>query len=312
MTQKYEKIPPDHGHLPGEIQGTRHNIAGVLDGKMFDFSNPLDQATIAETLKKIDDTFMDFLSQAREIFLAGFNNPSLDVSKKLADDSPGSYVTAADRAIEGRFRSWVQENFPDHSIFGEEEGRKEEQETLDWRLDPIDGTKNFAKGDSNSSIVVALCYKGVPIFAAVDLPNHRETYIARIDRGVEKNGQPIPHASPHSFRAVVNAFRNEARKQEAIGELDLNPDAVYTKTSTLCEVIDVINSVANVGVWCEAGEHEWPAAVLLARENGNVVWQLDKQDSFDLTSNGPRDFAIALDEETFEAVHDKIHSPVSP
>lgn len=311
MTQKYEQTPPGHKQFAGETSRTHHNRAGMLDNKMFDFSDPADQATIAETIKRIDATFTDFLLPARKIFLDGFNNPALGISKKIADDSPGAYVTAADRDIETRFRAWVQENFPDHSIYGEEEGRKDGQKNFDWRLDPIDGTKNFAKGDPNSSIVAALCYKGVPIFAAVDLPNHNETYIARLHRGVEKNGQPMPEATPQPLRVVVNAFRNTARKQEAIGELGLEADAVYTKTSTLCEVVDVINGEANVGVWCEAGEHEWPAAILLARENGNVVWQLDKQVPFDLISNGTRDFAIALDMETFENVHNKIHSPVS-
>ena len=51
-------------------------------------------------------------------------------------------------------RQRIAERFPDHGIFGEEEGMKQPQETdaqYLWVLDPIDGTKSFITGISFSS-----------------------------------------------------------------------------------------------------------------------------------------------------------------
>lgn len=294
-----------------DLHNDSTSLFGRLNDASFDFS-PDDQAVIAETLSRIDETLMDFLLPAHQVFLDGFKNPNLTIGKKIDDDSPAAYVTAADSQIESSFREWAKTHFPDHSVYGEEEGRNGD-EKFDWRIDPIDGTKNYANGIPESSIVVALCYKGTPVFAAVDLPHQNKLYIAHINRGIQLNGQPITKTGKtDTIKIVVNAFRNEARKQEAIGELGLPPENIYTKTSTLCEVTDVLSGQADVGVWCEVGEHEWPAAVLLARENGNVVWELDKQGPFDLTSKGTRDFAIARNEETFQITQTKIHKPVSP
>ena len=47
-------------------------------------------------------------------------------------------------------REKITERFPDHGIFGEEEGMKQPKDTdaqYLWVLDPIDGTKSFITGD---------------------------------------------------------------------------------------------------------------------------------------------------------------------
>ena len=48
-------------------------------------------------------------------------------------------------------REKITEKFPDHGIFGEEEGMKQPKDTdaqYLWVLDPIDGTKSFITGDN--------------------------------------------------------------------------------------------------------------------------------------------------------------------
>lgn len=67
------------------------------------------------------------------------------VDQKL-DASP---VTVADREAENTMRKLIRERYPDHNIFGEEEGlelgEKASSKWL-WVLDPIDGTKSFITG----------------------------------------------------------------------------------------------------------------------------------------------------------------------
>ena len=67
--------------------------------------------------------------------------------------SDASPVTEADRKAEAAMRKLIQECFPEHGIFGEEEGMhtgstygEQCSPSYLWVLDPIDGTKSFITG----------------------------------------------------------------------------------------------------------------------------------------------------------------------
>ncbi|HXG40384.1 MAG TPA: inositol monophosphatase family protein [Candidatus Limnocylindrales bacterium] len=78
---------------------------------------------------------------ADRIALAAYRT-ELEVAAK--DD--GSFVTAADRAIEEVIRARIADRFPDHGIVGEEFGAEAMAAETRWYLDPIDGTHNFMRG----------------------------------------------------------------------------------------------------------------------------------------------------------------------
>lgn len=73
-----------------------------------------------------------------------------------ADATP---VTEADRAAEGAIKRVLRESFPDHALFGEEEGREGEGDFL-WLIDPIDGTRAFVRGYPFFSTQIALMHAG--------------------------------------------------------------------------------------------------------------------------------------------------------
>ena len=58
-------------------------------------------------------------------------------------------------------------------------------------VDPIDGTRGFARGDANWAIAIALIKAGRPICAVVHAPALRETYTASEGQGARLNGAPI-------------------------------------------------------------------------------------------------------------------------
>lgn len=70
---------------------------------------------------------------------------SVDVK---ADASP---VTIADREAETAMRQLIMQQFPEHSIFGEEHGFQAGSSGSGsgylWVIDPIDGTKSFITGE---------------------------------------------------------------------------------------------------------------------------------------------------------------------
>lgn len=60
--------------------------------------------------------------------------------------SDGSPVTVADRHAEEAMQSWIEVNFPDDGILGEECGEVRPKARRRWILDPIDGTASFVSG----------------------------------------------------------------------------------------------------------------------------------------------------------------------
>jgi len=79
------------------------------------------------------------------VFLKRFPRKPIQIIDK-ADLSP---VTEIDRKVEQTLREMIKEEFPDHSIFGEEFGLKvgngEDKDML-WIIDPIDGTLSYITG----------------------------------------------------------------------------------------------------------------------------------------------------------------------
>lgn len=80
--------------------------------------------------------------EAGEATLRWFRAADLEVERKL----DGTPVTAADRAAEALVRRRIAEAFPDDGVLGEEEAELEGTSGRRWVVDPIDGTKAFARG----------------------------------------------------------------------------------------------------------------------------------------------------------------------
>ena len=77
-----------------------------------------------------------------------FDSREFDVMTK-ADLSP---VTEIDQETERRIRLAISEQFPQDSIEGEEHGIEIKENSRNWVLDPIDGTREFvAKNPEFSS-----------------------------------------------------------------------------------------------------------------------------------------------------------------
>lgn len=80
-----------------------------------------------------------------------------DPAGVAADDkADGSPVTVADRAIEEMLRGAIEREFPDDGIVGEEFGTQETRSGFTWVIDPIDGTRAYARGIPIFSTLIAV------------------------------------------------------------------------------------------------------------------------------------------------------------
>ncbi|KAL2537584.1 myo-inositol monophosphatase like 2 [Forsythia ovata] len=111
----------------------------------------------------------------------------------IIDKEDLSPVTIADQAAEESMVKIIEENFPSHAIYGEENGWRWKENVADyvWVLDPIDGTKSFITGKPLFGTLIALLHKGKPILGLIDQPVLRERWIGIIGRRTTLNGQEV-------------------------------------------------------------------------------------------------------------------------
>ncbi|MEX1177864.1 MAG: inositol monophosphatase family protein [Nitriliruptor sp.] len=86
----------------------------------------------------------------------------------LKDD--GTPVTAHDRDAERAIRAAVHERYPDHAFLGEEDGLEGDPKAPRWIVDPIDGTKNFVRGNPVWATLIALQVGGVEVVGVASAP----------------------------------------------------------------------------------------------------------------------------------------------
>jgi len=88
----------------------------------------------------------------------------------------GDLVTEADLAAEAAVLAVLERETPDLGVLAEESGRRERESPLQWCVDPLDGTTNYAHGYPFFGCSVGLTWKGRPLLGALAVPALRELY----------------------------------------------------------------------------------------------------------------------------------------
>lgn len=100
----------------------------------------------------------------------------------------GTPVTAADRAAEQFGREWIAARFPKDGIEGEELDDVSSSSGVSWIIDPIDGTRSFARGVPLWGSLVAVIHEGRAIAGAASFPALGEVIAAGEGAGCWWNG----------------------------------------------------------------------------------------------------------------------------
>ena len=87
-------------------------------------------------------------------------------------------VTEADHQADHIIKTVVQNEFEDHNIVSEESEYVEGDSEYTWVIDPLDGTGNFAHGNPNYSVSIALLDDDVPVVGVVHVPETDEMFHA--------------------------------------------------------------------------------------------------------------------------------------
>ncbi|KEF42809.1 MAG: inositol monophosphatase [Cyanobium sp. CACIAM 14] len=103
----------------------------------------------------------------------------------------GNLVTEADLAAEAAVLAVLEQRTPGLAVLAEESGRREGNGELQWCVDPLDGTTNYAHGFPVFATSVGLCWRGLPLLGALELPVLEEHYWAAPGQGAWCNGRRL-------------------------------------------------------------------------------------------------------------------------
>ncbi len=147
----------------------------------------------------------DAISAARkagELLKKGFGSTFQIKSKKTVQD----LVTEYDHASEKLLISFFSDLYPDSSFLAEESGKVGNQKTeLEWIIDPLDGTVNFAHGIPVFSVSIAARLNGEVVSGVVYQPLLDELFVAEKNGGSFLNGKKLQVTSTDKLEKTLLA-----------------------------------------------------------------------------------------------------------
>lgn len=192
-------------------------------------------------------------------------------------------VTAADQEVEQVIRARLAAERPGDGFLGEESGAGDSSTGLTWVVDPIDGTVNYAYGDPNWAVSIAVVAgEATPLgwqslAGAVFAPLLDELYTASASGGSQLNGTPLTLPEPPALSSALIAtgfgYGAQQREQDAdllrelIGQVrDIRRHGAASLD--LCGV-----AAGRLDAYYERGLNAWDfaAGALIATEAGALV-----------------------------------------
>ena len=127
----------------------------------------------------------------------------------------GDLVTEADHAAEAAVLALLEAETPHIGVLAEESGRRPRPGELEWCVDPLDGTTNYAHSYPLFGTSVGLCWRGQPLLGALAAPGLEQLYWAAPGLGSWCNGSRLTvSACPSLEQALlVTGFAYDRRSR---------------------------------------------------------------------------------------------------
>ncbi len=133
---------------------------------------------MTENILKLVNFSNRLADEARLVSLKYFKKTMRIDNKKKESFDP---VTIADIKIQKKLNKLILSHYKNHSIIGEEESFISEN-SYEWCIDPIDGTKSFIQGVPLWGTLISLAKNRKIILGLADIPALDERYIGYCDK----------------------------------------------------------------------------------------------------------------------------------
>jgi myo-inositol-1(or 4)-monophosphatase len=201
---------------------------------------------------------------------------------KVHQKTDRDYVTEVDQRAEAAIVREIARHYPDHGIVGEEsEKRVNPGASIQWHIDPLDGTTNFIHGYPHFAVSIAAWKDGKPLLAVIHDPIRNETFEAKSGGGAFLNRRRlrvsqetrIDHAL---FASGLPSYRREHIEifQKRMDRCMHAADSYRRGGSAALDLAYV--AAGRLDAYWEAGLQSWDIAAgyLLVQEAGGLATDL--------------------------------------
>lgn len=208
-----------------------------------------------------------------------FGSAGLEVHAKGKND----FVTQADHRSEAAILAVVRAHFPDHSVLTEESGHHAGVDgTVEWIVDPLDGTTNFLQGLPIWSVSVGCRHRGQLLAGAIFEPLPGRLFSAARGEGARLDGAPIEVSSrpglDGAFLATGFPFRAHSALDRYLGafrEVFQAAGAIRRCGSAALDLAYTALGVYDGFFEFRLAAWDIAAGALLIEEAGGVITDLD-------------------------------------
>jgi fructose-1,6-bisphosphatase/inositol monophosphatase family enzyme len=223
---------------------------------------------------------LEITRKAGELALRFFNLGTAVEEK--ADASP---VTVADRECERLMAKLLQESFAADGILGEEGARIPSRSGRRWLIDPIDGTRDFVRGNPFWSVQLALQVESRVVLGIIHCPCFDEVLHATDGSGCFWNGTRVSASGITSVDKsilMVSGFSAAWDSWPADAIRFLTQNCWTVRCYGGCYDV-ILFARGNADIWLSGSGMEWDyaPAQIVARECGTRLLTRDGSDRID-------------------------------
>ena len=196
-------------------------------------------------------------------------------------DSVENIVTSSDVAVQEYLTAKLADILPGSGFLCEEEDLADLNHEFVWIIDPIDGTANYARGNENCCISVAIVRNWNPVMGVVYSPWRDELYCAEAGKGAFCNGSPI-HVSERPFEngifyTAMSTYRKEFAKtcSDIIYDIYMECNDFRRTGSAAVELCLMARGVAELYFEMRLMPWDYAAAAVILKEAGGFICGFD-------------------------------------
>jgi myo-inositol-1(or 4)-monophosphatase len=192
------------------------------------------------------------------------------------------FVTDVDLKAEEMIIRDIQQHYPEHGIIAEESGSSNPKASMQWHIDPLDGTTNFIHGLPHFAVSISAWRNGKPLLAVVHDPMRNETFEAQNGNGAFLNRRRLRVGSQKSPARALFASGIPPYRRDQIDIFQKRMDVCMRE----CEgyrrggsaALDLAYIAAGrLDAYWEGGLKSWDiaAGILLVQEAGGIVTDME-------------------------------------
>ncbi len=185
-------------------------------------------------------------------------------------------VTIADRDNERMLREMIETEFPADGILGEEGAAKVGHSGRRWLIDPIDGTRDFVRGNRFWCVLLALEQNGAPVAGVAHFPLLGETYWASRGEGAWCNGERLHVSAVDRLSQAVlspNGLHHPAIRPYAARVTEFL-QRVWTVRTYGGALDACLLAGGHIDAWFEAKAEVWdlaPLRIIIEEAGGHYI-----------------------------------------